>query len=149
MRRPGTAAEPPCFLFKNLAVSQDIPDWIRAQDIAMGYQWQTLVGGNLGRLGRRADGDLQIAYVADLLAGARATMASLDPAPFFAAYGNNSWAIFKAYLDAAAAKVAAPVIAKYLGRLAAADVFTADNAYVMFEALRVDYGTLGPFGDHP
>ena len=30
-----------------------------------------------------------------------------------------------------------------------ADVFTVDNAYVMFEALRVDYGTLGPFGDHP
>jgi hypothetical protein len=82
--------------FKNLAVSQDIPDWIRAQDIAMGYQWQTLV--------------------------------------------------VKAYLDAAAAKVAGPVVAKYLGRLAAADVFTADNAYVMFEALRVDYG---PFGDHP
>jgi hypothetical protein len=54
-----------------------------------------------------------------------------------------------AYLDAAAAKVASPVIAKYLGRLAAADVFTADNAYVMFEALRVDYGMLGPFGDHP
>jgi hypothetical protein len=73
--------------FKNLAVSQDIPDWIRAQDIAMGYQWQTL----------------------------------------FAAYGNNSWAIFKAYLDAAAAKVAAPVVAKYLGSLAA----------------------LGSFGDHP
>ena len=135
--------------FKNLAVSQDIPDWISAQDVAMGYQWQTLVGGHLGRLGQRADGDLQIAYVADLLASARATVASLDPAPFFAKYGNNSWAIFKAYLDAAAAEVAGPVIAKYLGTLAAADVFTADNAYVMFEALRVDYGMLGPFGDHP
>jgi hypothetical protein len=35
------------------------------------------------------------------------------------------------------------------GLQAAADVFTADNAYVMLEALRVDYGTLGPFGDHP
>jgi len=135
--------------FKNLAVSQDIPGWIRAQDIAMGYRWQTLVGGHLGRLGQRADGNLQIAYVADLLAGARATIASLDPTPFFARYGNNSWAVFKAYLDAAAAQVAGPVTAKYLGRLAAADVFTADNAYVMFEALRVDYGTLGPFGDHP
>jgi glyoxylase-like metal-dependent hydrolase (beta-lactamase superfamily II) len=135
--------------FKNLAVSQDIPSWIRAQDIAMGYPWQTLVGGHLGRLGRRADGNLQIAYVADLLAGARATIASLDPTPFFARYGNNSWAIFKAYLDAAAAQVAGPVTAKYLGRLAAADVFTADNAYVMFESLRVDYGTLGPFGNHP
>jgi len=135
--------------FKNLAVSQDIPSWIRAQDIAMGYPWQTLVGGHLGRLGRRADGNLQIAYVADLLAGARATIASLDPTPFFARYGNNSWAIFKAYLDAAAAQVAGPVTAKYLGRLAAADVFTADNAYVMFESLRVDYGTLGPFANHP
>jgi glyoxylase-like metal-dependent hydrolase (beta-lactamase superfamily II) len=135
--------------FKNLAVSQDIPDWISAQDVTMGYQWQTLVGGHLGRLGQRADGDLQIAYVADLLAGARATVASLDPTPFFAKYGNNLWAIFKAYLDAAAAEVAGPVTAKYLGRLAAADVFTADNAYVMFEALRVEYGMLGPFGDHP
>ena len=135
--------------FKNLAVSQDIPDWVSAQDVAMGYQWQTLVSGHLGRLGQRADGDLQIAYVADLMAGARATVASMDPAPFFAKYGNNSWAIFKAYLDAASAEVAGPVVAKYLGRLAAADVFTADNAYVMFEALRVEYGVLGPFGDHP
>ncbi len=64
--------------FKNVAVSQDIPDWISAQDVAMGYQWQTLVGGHLGRLGQRADGDLQIAYVADVLAGARAAMASLE-----------------------------------------------------------------------
>jgi hypothetical protein len=53
------------------------------------------------------------------------------------------------FAERAAAKIADPVIAKYLGRLAAADVFTADNAYVMFEALRVDSGMLGPFGDHP
>jgi glyoxylase-like metal-dependent hydrolase (beta-lactamase superfamily II) len=57
--------------FKNLAVSQDIPDWVSAQEVAMGYQWQTLVGGHLGRLGQRADGDLQIAYVADLLNASR------------------------------------------------------------------------------
>jgi hypothetical protein len=76
-------------------------------------------------------------------------VATLNPAPFFKKYGNNSWAIFKAYLDAAAAQIAAPVTAKYLGKLAAADVFTLDNAYVMFESLRVDYGDLGPFGDHP
>jgi glyoxylase-like metal-dependent hydrolase (beta-lactamase superfamily II) len=134
--------------FKNLAVSQDIPDWVNAQEIAMSYPWTTYVGGHLGRLGTRADGELQIDYVADLLAEARATMASLDPAPFFAQYGDNSWAIFKAYLDAASTMTAAPVTAKYLSTLAGADVFTLDNAYVMFEALRVDYGTLGPFGDH-
>src|SRR5260370_1102290 len=32
--------------FKQLAVSQDIPDWIKAQDVAMSYPWQTLVAGH-------------------------------------------------------------------------------------------------------
>ena len=48
------------------------------------------------------------------------------------------------------AQTAAPVTAKYLGKLAAADVFTVDNAFEVFEfVLRVDGGALGPFGIHP
>ena len=136
--------------FKQLAVSQDIPDWIQAQDVAMSLPWDTLVAGHLGRLGTRDDAELQIAYVADLQASAQATIASLNPAPFFEEFGNNAWAIFKAYLDAASAQTAAPVTAKYLGNLAAADVFTVDNAFALLEfALRVDGGVLGPFGIHP
>src|SRR5216683_2879052 len=107
--------------FKNVAVSQDIPAWIGAQDIAMSYPWHTLVAGHLGRLGTRADAELQIAYVADLQASARATLQNLNPTPFFKKYGDNAWAIFKAYLDAASAQAAAPVTKKYLGKLAAAD----------------------------
>jgi glyoxylase-like metal-dependent hydrolase (beta-lactamase superfamily II) len=133
-----------------LAVSQAIPDFIRAQDIALSYPWKTLVAGHIGRLGTRADAELQIAYVADLLAGARATVNSLDPTPFFKQYGDNSWAIFKAYLDAASAQIAAPVTAKYLGKLAAADVYTVDNAFAVFEfSVREDGGMQGPFGIHP
>jgi hypothetical protein len=60
--------------FKGLAVSQDIPGWVHAQDVAMSYPWQTLVAGHLGRLGTRADVDLQRQYVADLTASARATI---------------------------------------------------------------------------
>jgi len=134
--------------FKNLAVSQDVPGWIAAHGIAMRYPWTTLVGGHLGRLGVRADGALQQEYVADLDAAARATIANLDPTPFFQKYGptGNSWAIFKTYLDAAARLTADPVIAKYTGRLAGADVFTTDNAFAMIESLRIDSGDLGPFG---
>jgi glyoxylase-like metal-dependent hydrolase (beta-lactamase superfamily II) len=135
--------------FKNVAVSQDIPGWIQAQDIAMSYPWHTLVAGHLGRLGTRGDAELQIAYVADLQASARATLQNLDPTPFFKKYGDNAWAIFKAYLDAASAQAAAPVTKKYLGKLAAADVFTFDNAFAVVESLRIDGGVLGPFGDHP
>jgi len=134
--------------FKNLAVSQSIPGWIAAHDIAMRYPWTTLVGGHLGRLGTRVDGTLQQQYVADLDASARASIAALDPTPFFQKYGptGNAWAIFKTYLDAAARLAADPVIAKYTGRLAGADVFTTDNAFAMIESRRIDGGDLGPFG---
>jgi hypothetical protein len=104
-----------------------------------------------GRLGTRTDGELQQQYVADLDANARTALANLDPTPFFQKYGptGNAWAIFKARLDAASQQTADPVVAKYSGRLAAADVFTLDSAYVLLESLRVDAGVLGPFGDHP
>jgi glyoxylase-like metal-dependent hydrolase (beta-lactamase superfamily II) len=136
--------------WKNLAVSQDIPQWIKAQDVALRYPWDTMVAGHLGRLGTRADAELQVAYVADLLAEARDTVDNLDPTPFFQRYGDNAWAVYKAYLDAASARIATPVTDKYLGRLAAADVFTLDNAFTVFEfSVREDGGLQGPFGIHP
>lgn len=137
--------------FKNLAVSQNIPGWVRAHDTAMNYRWTTLVGGHLGRLGVRADGDLQRQYIRDLDASTKQTLASLDPTAFFQKYGpsGNAWAIFKTYLDTAAQQAAAPIVDKYLGKLAGADVFTVDNAYALFESLRVDAGALGPFGIRP
>ncbi|MEE4542614.1 MBL fold metallo-hydrolase [Streptomyces sp. V4-01] len=137
--------------FKNLAVSQDIPDWIKAQSIAMDYPWTTFVGGHLGRLGVRADGTRQIQYMNDLEAGTRAAIDSVDPSPYFAKYSaqGNSWAVFKTFLDAVADTAAAPVAAKYAGVLAAADVFTKDNAWALLESLRIDAGLLGPFGVRP
>jgi len=136
--------------FKNLAVSQDIPGWIKAHDIAMRYPWETLVGGHLGRLGTREDGHLQQEYLRDLDASTREAMA-LDPTPYFAEYGpaGNAWAIFKTYLDAVATKAAEPVVAMYTGVLGAADVFTVDNAFAVLESLRIDSGILGPFGIRP
>ncbi|WP_236654285.1 MBL fold metallo-hydrolase [Streptacidiphilus anmyonensis] len=136
--------------FTRLAVSQDVPGWIRAHDVALGYRWNTLVGGHLGRLGTRADAELQRQYVGDLRDSAKSALEGVDPTPFFAKYGptGNSWAVFRTYLEAVAERAAGPVTAKYLGRLAAADVFTVDNAAAMLESLRIDSDVLGPFGVH-
>ncbi|RPE46142.1 hypothetical protein EDD90_9465 [Streptomyces sp. Ag109_O5-1] len=59
--------------------------------------------------------------------------------------------MFRTYLDAVARTAADPVTGKYLGRLAAADVFTHDNAATLLESLRVDAGVLAPsaFGRDP
>src|SRR5260221_4308233 len=86
--------------FKSLAIAQDIPGWIGAQQAAMSYPWTTLVAGHLGRLGSPAYGLTQIQDIADLPAGSRAAIASVDPTPFFQQYSPNAWAIFKAFLDA-------------------------------------------------
>jgi len=51
---------------------------------------------------------------------------TVDPTPYFVKYGENFWAALKGYLDECAATTAAPVIEKYTGVLAAADVFTED-----------------------
>ena len=137
--------------FKNLAESQDIPAWIAAHDLVLATPWHTLIGGHLGRVGNRADVARQRDYVHDLATSTRETIGTLDPTPFFAKYGptGNAWAIFKAYLDAAAQQAAAPVIAKYNGRLAGADVFTTANAAALVNSARIDSDILGPFGIHP
>ncbi|MGP4048433.1 MBL fold metallo-hydrolase [Streptomyces sp. 2A115] len=133
--------------FRNLAMAQDVQGSVKAVDIAMDYPWETLVGGHLGRLGVRADGELQKQYLSDLDTGLRAALNSVDPTPFLERYksSGNAWAINKAYLDALAKQAADPVIAKYLDRLAGVDIYTTENAFSLLESLRLESNVLGPF----
>ena len=62
--------------------------------------------------------------MADIAASVRTSLPTVDPTPYFQTYGENVWAAVKGLLDATTAAAAAPVIDKYTGVLAAADVFT-------------------------
>jgi hypothetical protein len=76
----------------------------------------------------------------DIADSVRKTLPGIDPTPYFQKYGNNSWAAVKGYLDACTDAAAAPVIEKYTGVLAAADVFTASTTFWVMESLRLDLG---------
>ncbi len=78
--------------------------------------------------------------MADIDASIRKALTTVDPTPFFMKYGENVWAGVKGYLDACADAAAAPVIEKYTGVLAAADVFTASTAFWVMESIRLDLG---------
>jgi hypothetical protein len=69
--------------------------------------------------------------------------------PFYTHYWPNFWAGVKAHLDAVTERTAAPVIAKYTGVLAAADieVFTRTTSFAIMQSLRLDRGPSGPV--HP
>ncbi|GAB3930647.1 hypothetical protein GCM10029976_032970 [Kribbella albertanoniae] len=60
--------------------------------------------------------------------------------PFYAKYGNNTWAAVKGYLDTASAQAAAPVVEKYAGVLGAADVFITSTVFAILESMRLDLG---------
>jgi hypothetical protein len=86
-------------------------------------------------------------YVADLIDNIKKALVTVDPTPFFTRYGNNSWAAVKTYQAAQLAYASAPVIKKYTGVLAAADVYTDSTAFHILESIRLDLGV--GFQVHP
>jgi glyoxylase-like metal-dependent hydrolase (beta-lactamase superfamily II) len=126
--------------FDSFNLNEDVPGSIAAPDIALAYPWKHYIGGHMGRLGTRGDMAVYQQYVNDLLDGVRQALVAVDPTPFFAKYGNNEWAAVKTYQDAQVAFAAGPVIKKYTGVLAAADVYTASTAFVLLESIRLDLG---------
>ncbi len=121
-------------------LSEDIPGYIEAPAKALRYPWKHFMGGHLGRLGTRDDVTLHQQYMADIAAYSRTAIDTVDPTPYFQKYGENAWAAVKEYLDAVTNAAAAPVIKKYTGVLAAADVFTASTTFWVMESIRLDLG---------
>jgi glyoxylase-like metal-dependent hydrolase (beta-lactamase superfamily II) len=133
----------------NVNLSEDVRGYIEAPSIALSYPWTHLIGGHLGRLATRDDVSIHQQYIADIEASAREALAAVDPVPFYMRYGENVWAGVKAHLDTVTQRAAAPIIEKYTGVLAAADieVFTTTTTFQIMQSLRLDSGPSGPV--HP
>jgi glyoxylase-like metal-dependent hydrolase (beta-lactamase superfamily II) len=133
----------------NVNLSEDVPGYMQAPDIALSYPWTHFICGHLGRLATRADVAVHQQYIADIEASVKEALAAVDPVPFYMHYGENFWAGVKAHLDTVTERAAAPIIAKYTGVLAAADIeeFTTTTTFQIMQSLRLDSGPSGPV--HP
>ena len=121
-------------------LTEDVAGYNEAAATALTYPWKHYIGGHLGRLGTRDDVTSHQRYMADIAASVKTAIDTLDPTPYFQKYGVNVWAGVKGYLDAVTDAAAAPVIEKYTGVLAAADVFTASTTFWVMESIRLDFG---------
>jgi glyoxylase-like metal-dependent hydrolase (beta-lactamase superfamily II) len=126
--------------FDTFNINEDVPGSIAAPGKALHFPWKHYIGGHMGRLGSRQDMAVYQQYIADIIDGCKKALVAVDPTPFFTKYGNNSWAAVKTYQDAQVAYATAPVIKKYTGVLAAADVYTASTAFLILESIRLDLG---------
>jgi glyoxylase-like metal-dependent hydrolase (beta-lactamase superfamily II) len=133
----------------NTNLSEDVPGYMAAPATALSYPWTHFICGHLGRLATRDDVAVHQAYIADIEASAQEALAAVDPVPFYTHYWPNVWAGVKAHLDAVTERAAAPVVAKYTGVLAAADIeiFTWTTTFAIMQSLRLDRGPSGPV--HP
>jgi glyoxylase-like metal-dependent hydrolase (beta-lactamase superfamily II) len=133
----------------NLNLSEDVIGYMEAPATALSYPWTHFISGHVGRLATRDDVLLHQQYIADIEAGSREALASVDPVPFYQHYWPNVWAGIRAHLETVTDRAAAPVIAKYSGVLAAADidVFTTSTTFLIMQSLRLDRGPSGPV--HP
>jgi hypothetical protein len=115
--------------YNSFNLNEDVPGSIAAPAKAMAYSWTHFIGGHMGRLGTRDDTAVYQRYVTDLIDNIKQALVAVDPTPFFTRYGNNSWAAVQTYQAAQVDFAAAPVIKKYTGVLAAADVYTASTTF--------------------
>jgi glyoxylase-like metal-dependent hydrolase (beta-lactamase superfamily II) len=133
----------------NVNLSEDVQGYMAAPEIALSYPWTHLISGHLGRLATRDDVTLHQQYIADIEASSREALQNVNPVPFYVQGGVNAWAGVKGHLDAVTARAAAPIVAKYTGVLAAADVaeLTYTTTFQIMQSLRLDKGPSGPV--HP
>src|SRR5580692_208605 len=133
----------------NVNLSEDVQGYMGAPEIALSYPWTHLISGHLGRLATREDVALHQQYIADIEESSREALQSVNPVPYYVQGGQNVWAGVKGHLDAVTERAAAPVVAKYTGVLAAADIeaFTMTTTFAIMQSLRLDKGPSGPV--HP
>jgi len=121
-------------------LTEDIPGYLEAPAKALAYSWKHYIAGHLGRLGTREDIALHQQYMADIAESSRKALDTVDLTPYFVKYGDNPWAAFKGGLEEWVATAAAPVIEKYTGVLAAADVLTESTTFQVMQSIRLDLG---------
>jgi glyoxylase-like metal-dependent hydrolase (beta-lactamase superfamily II) len=121
-------------------LTEDIPGYLEAPANALAYSWKHYIGGHNGRLGTRDDVTLHQRYMADIADNSRKAIDTVDPTRFFQRYGENSWAAVRGYLDEVTRVAAAPVIEKYTGVIAAADVYTESTTFAVMQSIRLDLG---------
>ena len=127
--------------YKGLAVSQDIPEYVRGYDVALSYDFTTFIAGHVTRPGTREDVEVGREFVRDLRRAAREGMKAVSFQEVAKTVANpNRWSVVNAYRDAQAQKCFDDLLPRWRDRLGGTETFLASHCAVMVEALNIDYG---------
>jgi len=125
--------------FKDLALAQDVPEFIAAHDKVLEYDFDTFIGGHLTRLGTPEDVQIQKEYFQDIQTSA----AKANQEVSFVAIGqevgfSNPWLVFQIYADSITQQCTDEIVPKWIDRLGGVDLFTYDHCWKISESQRID-----------
>ncbi|REG49585.1 glyoxylase-like metal-dependent hydrolase (beta-lactamase superfamily II) [Paraburkholderia sp. BL6669N2] len=132
--------------FRNLAVANDVHEFIKAHETVLAYDFDVMVCGHLTRPGTRADVEAQREYVQNLRAASKNALATVKIEDVGSRTGfDNLWALMDGYLNDMIEMATRTVLTVstsdgrlWSERLAGADVWTKHHAFSMIQALRVE-----------
>jgi glyoxylase-like metal-dependent hydrolase (beta-lactamase superfamily II) len=130
--------------FPYLAIAKDTAGFIKAHDIALkNYDFDTLVGGHLTRLGTRNDVIVQKEFVSDLEKAAAQANQQVSFGEIAKQVGGgggqpNPWLMFSKYIDAINENCVNSMLPKWENRLGGAQQFMSTHCFTMTESGRVD-----------
>jgi glyoxylase-like metal-dependent hydrolase (beta-lactamase superfamily II) len=123
-----------------LAFAQDVAGFIKAHDIVLNYDFDTLVGGHLTRLGTRNDVIVQKEFVSDLEKAAGRANQEVQFGKVASQVGrpDNLWLIVSKYIDEVNTNCVNSMLPKWETRLGGAREFMWTHCSAMAQSGRVD-----------
>jgi glyoxylase-like metal-dependent hydrolase (beta-lactamase superfamily II) len=127
--------------YKNLAESQDIPEYVRGYDVALSYDFNTYIGGHVTRPGTRDDVIVGREFILDLKRAARAAASAVSFQEVAKTVTNpNRWSLVDAYRNAQTQKCVEDMLPRWRNRLGGVETFLPSQCDTMVEALNIDFG---------
>ena len=125
--------------FKDLAITTNVSGFVQAHDIVLSYDFDTLVGGHLTRLGTIEDVNIQKEFISDLVNASKAANSKINFMDYVSKYGlTNPWLTFSEYTNAVTDECTNTMLGKWKDRLGGAEQFTESHCWTMTQSQRVD-----------
>jgi glyoxylase-like metal-dependent hydrolase (beta-lactamase superfamily II) len=128
--------------YKNLGVAVDIPGFVDAHRQILAYDFETLVAGHVSRPGNRADVQVQIELIKDLVATAERAYTTLSVAAFLEQHppradGKTAWDLHQDYEQVLVSRMYEELLPKWRTTLAGTETYLRDNCWAMLESFVV------------
>ena len=125
--------------FKDLAMAQDVPEFLAAHDKILEYDFDTYIGGHLTRLGTMEDVQTQKEYFQNIQDSAAKANQEVSFMEIGQEVGfSNPWLVFQIYADTITQQCTDEVVPKWIDRLGGVDLFTYDHCWKISESQRID-----------